>query len=53
MACYTIFLNYMDPRVIQYESVSPAQQLGFLKCRCATVSVLIALDNFFSNAGTK
>jgi len=49
----SIFLNLYGPRVIQYGSVSPAQQLGSLKCRCATVSVLIALDNFFSNAGTK
>jgi len=48
----SIFLNLYEPRVIQYGSVSRAQQLGSLKCRCATVSVLIALDNFFSNAGT-
>jgi len=53
MAWYTIFLNYMDPRVIQHGSASPAQSLTSLKCRCAIVSVLIALDNFFSNAGTK
>jgi len=41
MAWYTIFLNYMDPRVIQHGSASPAQKLDFSEvplCNCLSLN---------------
>ena len=49
----SIFLNLYGPPSYSARKRLTCQQLGSLKCRCVTVSVLIALDNFFSNAGTK